>query len=158
MVYKLVNGLAPDNLSSKFFDRGSVPSQSNLLSQSRINYTRNSFSYSKVVLWNSLPIELQQEAFSLLLHKLSIVKSNFRVMQFLVIAYFATDHNILLEELRGLEVSPSIISQIAGFFAGSNQAVRIEETLSDWKTLNGGIPQGTQLGVVFYYIYKANFM
>ena len=53
------------------------------------------------------------------------------------------DHNILLEELRGLEVSPSIISWIAGFLAGSNRAVRIEETLSDWKTLNGRIPQGT---------------
>ena len=60
------------------------------------------------------------------------------------------DHNILLEELRGLEVSPSIISWIAGFLAGRNQAVRIEETLSDWKTLNGGIPQGTKLGVILF--------
>ena len=62
------------------------------------------------------------------------------------------DHNILLEELRGLEVSPSIISWIAGFLAGRNQAVRIEGTLSDWKTLNGGIPQGTKLGVILFAV------
>ena len=67
----------------------------------------------------------------------------------LVLAYFLLtflDHNILLEELRGLEVSPSITSWIAGFLAGCNQAVTIEETLSDWKTLNRGTLQGTKLG------------
>ena len=58
------------------------------------------------------------------------------------------DHNILLEELRGLEVSPSIINWIAGFLAGQKQAVTIEGTLLEWKTLNMGIPQGTKLGFI----------
>ena len=57
-----------------------------------------------------------------------------------------------MEELRGLEVSPSIIRWITGFLAGGNQAVRIEETLSDWKTLNGGIPQGTKLEVILFAV------
>jgi len=56
------------------------------------------------------------------------------------------DHNILLEEVRGLEVSPSIISRIAGFLAGRNQAVRIGETLSDWKR------QGTKLRVILFAV------
>ena len=65
MVYKSVNGLTPDNLSSKFVDRVSPICYPSLI-LTRLNYTRNSFSYSKVVLWNSLPIEMRQEAFSLL--------------------------------------------------------------------------------------------
>ena len=46
MIYKSVNGLAPDYLSSKFLDRSSV--------------MKNSFSYSGAVLWNSLLLELRQ--------------------------------------------------------------------------------------------------
>ena len=48
-------------------------------------------------------------------------------------------------------ISQSIISWIAGFLAGRNQTVRIGETLS-LKTLNGGIPQGTKLGVILFAV------
>ncbi|KXJ07090.1 hypothetical protein AC249_AIPGENE28138 [Exaiptasia diaphana] len=46
-------------------------------------------------------------------------------------------HNILMGELRGLEVSLPIISWIAGFLSERQQAVRIEGTISEWKILKG---------------------
>ena len=67
MVYKSLNGLTPDYLSSKFVDRSSVSSYSLrdtegklAIQQPHTNYMKNSFSYSEAVLWHSLPIELRQ--------------------------------------------------------------------------------------------------
>ena len=67
MVYKSLNGLTPDYLSSKFVDRSSVSNYSLrdtegklAIPQPHTNYMKNSFSYSGAVLWNSLPIELRQ--------------------------------------------------------------------------------------------------
>ena len=67
MVYKSLNGLTPDYLSSKFVDRSSVSNYSLrdtegklVIPQPHTNYMKNSFSYSGAVLWNSLPIELRQ--------------------------------------------------------------------------------------------------
>jgi hypothetical protein len=65
MVYKSINGLAPEYLRSKFVDRSCVMGYSlrNTVGKlavpfSRTNYLRNSFSYSGAVTWNSLPVEL----------------------------------------------------------------------------------------------------
>ena len=67
VVYKSLNGLTPDYLSSKFVDRSSVSNYSLrdtegklAIPQPHTNYMKNSFSYSGAVLWNSLPIELRQ--------------------------------------------------------------------------------------------------
>jgi hypothetical protein len=67
MVYKSLNGLAPDYMHSMFTDRESVTSiqlrdTENKLAvpMPRTNYLKNSFSYSGAVLWNSLPIGLRQ--------------------------------------------------------------------------------------------------
>ena len=67
MVYKSLNGLTPDDLSSKFVDRSSVSNYSLrdkegklAIPQPHKNYIKNNFSYSEAVLWNSLPIEWRQ--------------------------------------------------------------------------------------------------
>ena len=60
MVYKSLNGLTPDYLSSKFVDRDTEGKLA--IPQPHTNYMKNSFSYSGGVLWNSLPIELRQAA------------------------------------------------------------------------------------------------
>jgi len=67
MVYKSVNGLAPDYLCTKFIDRSSVSNYSLRDTESKLaipfprtNFLKNSFSYSGAVLWNSLPVELRQ--------------------------------------------------------------------------------------------------
>ena len=67
MVYKSLNGLAPDYLRSKFVDRSSLTNYSLRDTESKLaiplprtNFMKNSFSYSGAVLWNSLPVELRQ--------------------------------------------------------------------------------------------------
>lgn len=67
MMYKSLNGLAPDYLSEMFVDRSRVTnytlrdtSGKLAVPQPRTNFLKNSFSYSGAVLWNSLPNELRQ--------------------------------------------------------------------------------------------------
>ena len=67
MVYKSINGLAPNYLSSMFLDRDSVTNYPLRDTEGKLaipmphtNFLKNSFGYSGVVLWNSLPIEVRQ--------------------------------------------------------------------------------------------------
>ena len=67
MVYKSLNGLAPEYMHSMFVDRDSVNpyllrnTESKLaVPKPRTNYLKNSFSHNGAVLWNSLPIGLWQ--------------------------------------------------------------------------------------------------
>ena len=63
MVYKSLNGLAPNYLFSKFIQRSDVITSYNLRDSDnklaiplpRTNYYKNSFGYSGAVLWNSIP-------------------------------------------------------------------------------------------------------
>lgn len=47
------------------------------------------------------------------------------------------DHNILITELRNLEVSEIILGWISAFLVERRQAVRVRGTLSKWNTLRG---------------------
>ena len=68
MVYKSLNGLAPNYLFSKFNQRSDVITSYNLRDSDnklaiplpRTNYYKNSFGYSGAVLWNSLPSAAKQ--------------------------------------------------------------------------------------------------
>ena len=62
------------------------------------------------------------------------------------------DYNILLRELEKLSVSPVLIRWIAAFLTNRQQAVKIEDTTSEWRTVKGGIPQGTKLGVILFAV------
>ena len=62
------------------------------------------------------------------------------------------DHNILLRELEKLSVSPVLIRCIAAFLSNRQQAVKIGDTTSEWRTVKGGIPQGTKLGVILFAV------
>ena len=68
MVYKSLNSLSPDYVKSMFTDRSATSTYSLrncegklALPLPRTNFIKNSFSYSGVVLWNSLPTNLRQE-------------------------------------------------------------------------------------------------
>ena len=66
MVYKSLNGLVPEYLSSKFVKRNetrySLRDSVNKLFVPfpRTNFMKNSFSYSGAVLWNSLPCHVRE--------------------------------------------------------------------------------------------------
>ena len=67
MVYKSLNGLAPQYLRDKFVHRNNISNYSLRDAENKLaiplprtNYMRNSFSYSGAVLSNSLPAEMRQ--------------------------------------------------------------------------------------------------
>jgi len=67
MVYKSLNGLAPEYLRSKFTDRSDISSYTLkdyegklAIPLPRTNFLKNSFSYNGAVLWNSLSVRLRQ--------------------------------------------------------------------------------------------------
>ena len=62
------------------------------------------------------------------------------------------DHNILISELKKLDISDIILKWISAFLVNRRQAVNAGGTLSQWKFLKGGIPQGTKLGVVLFAV------
>ncbi len=65
---------------------------------------------------------------------------------------WSIDHSILTQELNKLQVHPALLTWISAFLFSRRQAVRIGNVLSQWKTLKGGIPQGTKLGVVLFMV------
>ena len=67
MVYKALNGLAPNYLAQMFTEPSRITnytlrdtSDKLALPQPRTNYMKDSFSYSKAALWNSFSIEVRQ--------------------------------------------------------------------------------------------------
>ena len=67
MVYKSLNGLAPDYPKSMFTDRSAISAYSLRNCEGkltvplpRINFLKNSFSYNGAVMWNSLLTNLRQ--------------------------------------------------------------------------------------------------
>ena len=67
MVYKSLNGLAPQYLRDKFVHRNNISNYSLRDTENKLaiplprtNYMKNSFSYPGAVLWNSLPAEMRQ--------------------------------------------------------------------------------------------------
>ena len=66
------------------------------------------------------------------------------------------DHTILLQELENLQVHPALLNWIAAFLTNRKQAVKIDGVLSDWKTVKGGVPQGTKLGVILFIFMTNN--
>jgi len=62
------------------------------------------------------------------------------------------DHSILLRELAFVNIDTVLINWIRAFLTGRSQAVRIGNSLSDWKSPRGGIPQRTKLGVVLFAV------
>ena len=54
------------------------------------------------------------------------------------------DYNILVLELTNIGVHPVLINWIKSFLYNRRQAVRIGNSFSQWRSPNGGFPQGTK--------------
>ena len=62
------------------------------------------------------------------------------------------DHNIIVRELVNLNVHPVLIRWINSFFTNREQCVRINNSTSSWRSVNGGLPQGTKLGPILFAV------
>ena len=89
MMYKSLNCLAPDNMSSKFILRSDLFNSYNLKDSDnklaaplpRTCYYRNSFCYSGVVLWNNLLTDVRQAKSLTSFRKLLTSSSNTGFME-----------------------------------------------------------------------------
>ena len=89
MVYKSLNCLAPDYMSSKFTLRNDLFNSYNLRDSEnklavplpRTNYYRNNFCYIGAVLWNNLSTDLRQSKSLTVFRKLLTSNSNMSFME-----------------------------------------------------------------------------
>ena len=73
-------------------------------------------------------------------------------------AFDHIDHNILLNKLSDLDVPPTIINWIRSFLTRRSHRVKISHCVSEWQTLNGGVPQGTVLGLILFLIMVSDLL
>jgi DNA-binding transcriptional regulator of glucitol operon len=67
-------------------------------------------------------------------------------------AFDLVDHNILMQKFISMGVRPSVVTWIASFLDGRQQCVRYRGCTSEWKQLNGGVPQGTKVGPLGFVV------
>ncbi|XP_048590485.1 uncharacterized protein LOC116620085 [Nematostella vectensis] len=67
-------------------------------------------------------------------------------------AFDLIDHHILLDKLRSLYVETALLRLVAAFLQGRSQSVCLDGKTSSSQLLNGGIPQGTRLGPIFFCV------
>ena len=60
--------------------------------------------------------------------------------------------NVLCAEMNKLDIHPALVRWIRSFLTHRSQCVRINNTTSKFKPINGGIPQGTKLGPILFAI------
>ena len=82
MVYKSLNCLPPDYMSSKFILLNDSFNSYNLRdSENKLAYYRNSFCYSGAVVWNNLPPDVRQAKSLTVFRKLLTSSSNMAFME-----------------------------------------------------------------------------
>ena len=62
------------------------------------------------------------------------------------------DHSVLLDVLRSFNIDQSLFFWIRSFLTNRTQAMRVGSSLSPWKQVNGGVPQGTKLGLTLFAV------
>ena len=67
-------------------------------------------------------------------------------------AFDLIDHNILLRKLIYLNVPETILNWIKSILTERRQRVKLGSFSSNWRTVNGGVPQGTVLGPVLFVV------
>ena len=68
-------------------------------------------------------------------------------------AFDSIDHTYLKQKLKGLNFSEEAIEMINSFITNRSQKTIVNNTESDWIALEQGVPQGTVLGPLIFYLY-----
>jgi Reverse transcriptase (RNA-dependent DNA polymerase)/Domain of unknown function (DUF1891) len=67
-------------------------------------------------------------------------------------AFDHVDHATVLRKMKSMGVPDFIVQWCHSFLSARRQRVKINNFLSDWLKLNGGMPQGTWLGLYVFLI------
>ena len=100
-------------------------------------------------------------ALAQLLHNwLLNIDSGKKVIRILLIdfskAFDLVDHNILIEKLADIGIPGFLKSWIYSFLCDRKQRIKIGDTLSEWESVNAGVPQGTLLGPSTFLLHINN--
>ena len=68
-------------------------------------------------------------------------------------AFDAVPHQRLLNKLEAYGLGPKVVEWVKGFLCGRLQSVSINGTMSTWKKVTSGIPQGTVMGPLCFLMY-----
>jgi len=68
-------------------------------------------------------------------------------------AFDTVDHTILLRKLAGMGVPDFLVNWFTAFLCGRQQCTKIGEAVSDWCSINAGVPQGTLFGPVGFVVH-----
>ena len=67
-------------------------------------------------------------------------------------AFDVVDHTILIEKLAANKFSNSSLQWFKFYLNGRRQVVRNRKGLSEFITVNAGVPQGSILGPILFFI------
>ena len=71
-------------------------------------------------------------------------------------AFDSVNHNILLEKLKKLNMSASVMQWFKSYLSERSQSVKIEGNISKALPLNVGVPQGSILDPLLFIIYTSD--
>ena len=68
-------------------------------------------------------------------------------------AFDLVDHKLLLQKISNSEPPQFLSDWITSFLTNRQQRVKIGDVASSWKSINGGVPQGTLLGPICFLLH-----